>query len=660
MTIERIERQPVDDDRTKALRELFPEVLADGRVNVDRLRELLEGAADESSDEHYGLNWPGKQAARKQAAKAPNGTLRPAPGEGFAESTTRNLLIVGDNLECLRQLQKSYAGRIKLIYIDPPYNTGSDFIYKDDFADPVGAYLEATGQADLTGLLTSNPRSGGRFHSRWLSMMLPRLLLARTLLSEEGLIAVSIDDHEVHALRLLLDEVFGEENFLAQIIWHNEGHTDNQYDIKVTHEYIVLYARDMDRLELGYIVDPNTRAESNLWKGFAENSITKNGPGNPASEVCLPIGFPCAISNLDLPASGVSEKFFRAVQANNRVISRELTKKFDAEYPVRLDPMKVRDGALVEPCRVYSGWGNRDKLVEFIHGGCAPLSDASGASMKFYLSKKGVIYYRKDRPAARNIVSVWRNLGTTERMRADLERIGVHFSYPKPDELVQYLIRVAGVSHGHLVLDFFAGSGTTAEAVLKVNKEDGNERNFILVQLPEQTSRREHPTIADITKARLNSVAKTMTDGAQELPLLARAKSDVGFRVLYEDKSNVQRWIPYADTNPGTLVKLFRSHDGLVSGWKAENVLIEVMLLEGYPLDSTRAQSPDFLDNVVYVVEHASIPARLLVCLDSEIAEGTVEKLAEFEKDTFVCCEAALTDTIKMRVADTLHRVRTL
>lgn len=664
MTIERIERQAFEEESRRELRSLFPEVFADGQVNLTRLRELLEeGEAGvvEAGNEHYGLNWPGKQAARRQAAKSPTGTLRAGSGEGFAEATTHNLLIVGDNLEVLRLMQKSYAGQIKLIYIDPPYNTGRDQIYKDDFADPVAAYLEATGQSDFAGLLTSNPRSGGRFHSRWLSMMLPRLLLARSLLTEDGLIAVSIDDHEAPGLRLLLDEVFGEENFVAQIVWNTEGHTDNQYDIKVTHEYIVLYARAADTVDLGYVVDPNTRAESNLWKGFAENSITKNGPGNPASEVCLPVGFPCVVSKLDLPPTTVPEQFFRAVQDNKRVISRELTKRFGAEYPIRLDRMRVRDGALVAPCRVFSGWANRNKLVEFINGGCTPLIEPGGATMTFRLSQHGVIYYRKDRPAARNIVSVWRNLGTTERMRSELERIGIKFQYPKPEDLVKHLIRVAGVGDREIVLDFFAGSGTTAEAVLKANKEDGCNRRFILVQLPEQARADETETIANITKARLHAAAKSLTEAPSvPLPFEPGATQDVGFRVLYEGKSNVHRWTAYEAGDVGTLPGLFRSHDGLVPGWTAENLLIEVMLLEGYPLDAARTQSPDFLENVVYVVEHANIPSRLLVCLESEIAEGTVEKLGEFKKDTFVCCDAALTDTIKTRIADALHRVKTL
>ncbi|MFM7204552.1 MAG: site-specific DNA-methyltransferase, partial [Myxococcota bacterium] len=222
MSIEKLDRPPVDQERLETLRALFPEVMSDGRVNLERLRELLEGQTEElaAGDAHYGLSWPGRDGARRAASKPASGSLLAAPGEGCDESSTQNLFIVGDNLEVLRMLQKGYANRVKLIYIDPPYNTGSDFIYKDNFADPVNTYLEATRQADFTGLLTSNPRSSGRYHSSWLSMLYPRLTLARNLLrQDDGVIFVSIDDHEVHNLRLLMDEVFGAENFIASIIW---------------------------------------------------------------------------------------------------------------------------------------------------------------------------------------------------------------------------------------------------------------------------------------------------------------------------------------------------------------------------------------------------------------------------------------------------------
>lgn len=198
-------------ERLEALEQAVPEAFADGKVNWDRLREVLgENLEDEGREEYFGLNWPGKREARKRAAIPSRGTLVPAPGEGVNEDTTEHLFIEGDNLEVLKLLQKSYAGRIKMIYIDPPYNTGNDFIYNDNFTDPLQAYLEYTGATGESGeLLTTNTRADGRFHSKWLNMMYPRLILARQLLREDGVIFVSIDDNEVHHLRQIMNEIFG-------------------------------------------------------------------------------------------------------------------------------------------------------------------------------------------------------------------------------------------------------------------------------------------------------------------------------------------------------------------------------------------------------------------------------------------------------------------
>jgi adenine-specific DNA-methyltransferase len=549
MKPEKIERRPSSEERLEVLRDLFPEVFTDGRVAVDRLKDLLEsGVIDTPASEHYGLNWPGKQQARRRAHQAPQATLRPVQNAGVDEATTHNAVVIGDNLQVLLTLRKSYANSVKLVYIDPPYNTGKDLIYKDDFSDPVEAFLEATQQADVGGLLVSNPKSGGRFHSRWLSMMLPRLSLAHALLADDGLLAVSIDDNEVHTLRLLLDEVFGERNFVGQVVWHTEGHTDNQYDIKVTHEYILLYARDVEQAALGAVVDPNTRAESNLWKGYAENSITKNGPANPVSEVVLPVGFPCNAESLDLPATAVPKAFFDAIDKNNRVITRELTSKYQVDYPVRLDAMKVRNGVLAAPCRVLSGWANKNKLVAFIKGDCKPMPEPEDSSLRFFLSERGVIYYRRDRGAARNIVSVWQKQGTTETARADLERIGIKFQYPKPVPLLQYLIRVANVGDEETVLDFFAGSGTTAEAVLRQNKEDGARRRFLLTQFPEPVgggivADPGLDTIDKITCERLRRVSKALkAEGV---------KGDLGFRVFKEDLPAVVNHLPSRNVGTG-------------------------------------------------------------------------------------------------------------
>lgn len=249
MKPEKIERRPSSKERLELLRDLFPEVFTDGRVAVDRLKELLEdGVSDGPADEHYALNWPGKQQARRLANQPPHVTLRPVPKAGVDEETTGNMVIVGDNLQVLLALQKSYASSIKLVYIDPPYNTGNDFIYKDTFAVDEELYLQETRQADLHGRLVSNPQTSGRFHSNWLSFMYPRLAVAQRLLREDGFIVVSIDDAEVANMRLLMNTIFGEENFIATLVWDRNRKNDAKY-FSVGHEYMLVYARNVGRLQ---------------------------------------------------------------------------------------------------------------------------------------------------------------------------------------------------------------------------------------------------------------------------------------------------------------------------------------------------------------------------------------------------------------------------
>jgi adenine-specific DNA-methyltransferase len=289
------------------LAQLFPNCVAealdaDGTVkrgiDFDQLRQELTGSIVEGPQERYQLNWPGKREALLTANAPIAKTLRPCREESVDFDTTQNLFIEGDNLDALKLLQETYLNKVKMIYIDPPYNTGNDFIYEDDFAENTNEFLKKSNQVDLDGRrLISNTLANGRFHSDWMSMIYQRLKLARNLLRDDGLIFISISDEEVCNLGKICDEIFGERNFIAKLIWNTEGHTDNQYDIKVNHEYILVYAKT-DTAKLGYVIDPNTRQESNLWKGFAENSITKNGPANPPSEITLPKGFPCLAENL--------------------------------------------------------------------------------------------------------------------------------------------------------------------------------------------------------------------------------------------------------------------------------------------------------------------------------------------------------------------------
>ena len=608
------------------LKVLFPEAFTEGKVDFDVLKQLLGGAVDER-EEKYGLNWHGKRQARQLALTPSTGTLRPCPEESVDWDTTQNLMIEGDNLEVLKLLQKSYAGKVKLIYIDPPYNTGKDFVYPDNYRDNIRNYLELTGQLDGENRkLSSNTEASGRFHTDWLNMMYPRLKVARNLLRDDGVIFVSIDDHEASSLRRLFDEIFGEENFIAQFVWNTEGHTDNQFDVKANHEYVLLFAKNSHAVRLGHVVDPNTREESNLWKGFAENSITKNGPENPLSEVLLPIGFPSTSEGFELQRTDVAEEFFTEIDRQG-YISRAQTKRYAVTYPIRLDAMSVRTGTLASPCRVVSGWANLNKLQAFIQNGFQPIDD-NGDKLSFYLSGKGVIYYRRDRETARNILSVFRGMGTTEKMRSELEQLGIPFRYPKPKELIKYIVQI-GAESGGIVLDFFAGSGSTAHAAMLQNVADGEQRPYILIQLPEplepETGNQrggvqlcdqlgKPRNLAEMLKERLR---RTKTQIEQQR---SSATSDLGFRVFKLDSSNIRAWEPDREALDATLLE---SIDHLKPGRSEKDILYEVLLKLGLDLCV-----PMETRTITGKSVHSIGAGTLIACLDERIDRDDVEPLA--------------------------------
>lgn len=363
-----------------------------------------------------------------------------------------NLIIKGNNLIALHSLKERYAGKVKLIYIDPPYNTGNDsFKYNDRFN-----------------------------RSTWLTFMKNRLEIAKELLSDDGVIFISCDDNEQAYLKILADNIFNESNFIQNFIWYTEGHTDNQEDITHVHEYILCYSKNKSLVTINNIVDPNTKEDSKILRDFAENSITKNGDKNPPSYVVLPKGFPCEIDNLALSPSENNSAFIQEA-IENKYISRDLTKKYNMSYPVRVNEMTVVNGVLTKDCKVFSGWMNLNKLKNFIDNGCQSIIENDGSSIRFFLSKNGVIYYRREGRKPHYVQSVLRNMGTTETNKYLLENIGVDFSFPKPYQLITYLISLFSTKNS-IILDYHAGSGTTGHAVNWLNKEDGGQRKFILIE----------------------------------------------------------------------------------------------------------------------------------------------------------------------------------
>jgi adenine-specific DNA-methyltransferase len=485
------------------LQSLFPEVFAEGKVQFDVLKQLLGGAVDES-EEKYGLNWHGKRRARQIALTPSTGTLRPCPDESVDWATTRNLMIEGDNLEVLKLLQKSYASKVKLIYIDPPYNTGKDFVYPDAFKDSIKNYFQLTGQVEDGLKLTANVEGGGRFHTEWLCMMYPRIKLARNLLRQDGLLFVSIDDSEVHNLRHLLGEIFGEENFIANVIWQKKYTRANDAQFfSDNHDHILVFAKNKDVASLSLqprnddqisaYINPDNHPKG-PWKATPLHAKS----GSNTSKYTFKNGVEWA------PPTGTYRRF-----------SDETMAGMDAGNEIWFGP----DGK-------------------------------STPSRKSFLS---------DVKAGVTPVTIWPHdeVGHTHEANNELKGLlgqGI-FDNPKPTRLIRRMIELAAADKdsSSIVLDFFAGSGTTGHAVMAQNALDGGNRRFILIQLPEplSPSKKEQAAaaelcdklgkprnIAELTKERLRRSGKEL--GKDSLLLAERG----GFRSFKLDSSNIRAWNP--------------------------------------------------------------------------------------------------------------------
>jgi adenine-specific DNA-methyltransferase len=592
-------------ENIERLKELFPEAFTEGQIDFDVLKQLLGGAVDER-EEKYGLNWHGKRRARQLALTPSIGTLLPCPEESVDWDMTQNLMIEGDNLEVLKLLQKSYAGKVKLIYIDPPYNTGKDFVYPDDYRDNIGNYLRLTGQIDGEGgKVTSNTEASGRFHTNWLNMMYPRLMLARNLLSPDGAICISIDDHEVHHLRSMCDDIFGSENQLAQFVWRTDGNFDNQAKVKSCHEYILMYARREELFSPPPVVDPAVRTDSKLYRDEIRNTIVKNGPRNPVSEVELPRGFP-------------------AERPDDTIAARS-----DA-WPHYHSPAIIEGGQLKEPVKVSSGWSSKELLLEFIANNCRPVPDGKGQDTRFVISATGAIEgIKRRRPDQSHVVSVISGVGGAQKATAELEQLGVPFEdYPKPTALLRYLLRMnQGTSF--TVLDFFAGSGAMGHAVLAQNAADGGTRRTILVQLPQPldanipqqkaaaafcTKQGRPRVLTEVTKERLRRAAQHLR---QEQPM---ASGDLGFRVLKLETSNIRTWAPQSADVPEAI----RASVAHLQGSRTEaDILFELLLKVGLEL-TVPVEERTIAGKSV----HSVAAGTLMACLANEITNEEVEPLA--------------------------------
>lgn len=587
------------EDRLSQLRDLFPEAFPDGKLDLQTLRVVL-GASEGDRPERYLFTWAGKREAIRLLQLPTRATLTPSPDESIDFDTTQNLFIEGDNLEVLKLLYKPYFGRVKMIYIDPPYNTGHDFIYPDDFTDPLGSYLALTGQQDGEGnLLTSNPETSGRYHSTWLSMMYPRLFLARQLLRDDGVVFITIDDNEMCNLRLVMNEIFGEENFVATFAWQAKDTPGNDSkEIAATHNYVLCFKRS-SAFQAALL--PRTDEQLALYKNPDSDP---RGPWLPVvlirNEFRPRDYYPLVSPGGDeiWPPKGSSWRF-----------PRETIERFE------------REGRL--------WWGKEGK------------SKPTFVKLKHFLSetKPGVV------------PTTWwdyRFAGSTRHARAEIKGLfdGERgFDTPKPVQLIKRMLDLATSGQDNdIVLDFFAGSCTTAHAVLEQNRLDGGDRRFIMVQLPESTMQDEFPTIAAIGKERIRRViARMKAEALGKLDL--GGLEDLGFRVFKLAESNFRNWEGVAKSTPedyAAQMALFS--DLLVGEWRADNVIWEVALKEGFSLNARVAAVDGLTQNTVNQVFEPDRSRSFFICLDSQLHPETIKALPLAKDDLFVCRDAALTD----------------
>tara|TARA_R110002012_G_scaffold263456_1_gene446329 strand:- start:171725 stop:173647 length:1923 start_codon:yes stop_codon:yes gene_type:complete len=559
--------------KLQEFKQLFPEVFAEGKVDWEKLKATL-GEDINFSNERYVLNWAGKSDAFKVLQAPTSKTLIPAKDESVNFDDTENIFIEGENLEVLKVLQKSYFGKVKMIYIDPPYNTGNDhFIYADKFSETKENYEKRVGDKDEEGYMTKdgmfkkNSKENGQYHSNWLNMMYPRLFLAKNLLTQDGIIFISIGDDEIANLLNLANEVFGEENKLATFVWRSDGNIDNQAKVKYCHEYILAYVKNLEVFPHPEVIDPNIDESSKLFKEEIRNTIIKNGVKNPLQKVIIPKGFP----------------------AN---FEKGIIDKSNVNYPKYSNNLEVENFKLKNPVLAESGWSSKRQLELFIESGFNTVLDTKNQDVAFELTENGAIETVKKRKENQShVISFINNVGTTQSMSSYLNDKDLFFDYPKPVGMINYLISMIN-DDDFIILDFFAGSGTTAHSVLDLNR-DGKKRKFILVQLDEKTDENSrakkvgYDTISAMTVDRIKMNISEIQNENEISGKLFEKSQDLGFKVLKLSDSNFKQWQQIKNKDAKALedqMKLFINP--VAENATIENMVYELMLKSGKDLNS--------------------------------------------------------------------------
>ncbi len=623
----------MNEERLNTLRELFPDWFTqEGHLDINEVKKAVNPDGVEET-ERYEFRWFGKSAAKRNAFTPTRATLHYDAERSVNAETTNNIIIEGENLEVLKILSSSYRGRIKCIYIDPPYNADALTAYNDNFAQDKKQYTETVPE--------------GRIHSVWMSDIYARLLQARSLLTSDGIIFISINDKEVTHLKKICDEVFFPSNFIAQFVWGTDGNFDNQAKIKTCHEYILLYAKNASEFDFPHLVDPNITDKSKLNNAQIRNTIVKNGPKNPVQKVILKAGFPCEFKSGVIPAR-------------------------QNQWPHFSEDIVVDNYKVVNDVEIESGWAARGQFDAFMNeeNNWKPVKDTKGQDTTFVLLESGTIECVKDRGFKSHVISLLQNFGGTQSATSELSALGIYgFDYPKPTKLIEYLIRMNNCDDC-IILDFFAGSGTTGHAVVNCNLQDvGGKRKFILVQFPEAISAKHaaakhgYKKISDQTIARNKAVydkIKASYEGKLITPEDQQQLDQLGFKVFTLSKSSFPRvdFAPDPDKNEEENLALFQEYvaqkeQQLTLAFNEDELITEILIKQGFMLTYKLEAQSQFTQNKVYKATDGVKTA--FITVDSQLYDETVDYFMQHTDIKFICIERALDTTKKFNLKNNMQ-----
>lgn len=640
-----IQSPDMNAERLKTLRQLFPDWFTqEGYLDVNEVKKAVNPESVDET-ERYEFRWFGKSKAKRNAFMPTRATLHYDAVRSVNAETTENIIIEGENLEVLKVLTAGYRGKVNCIYIDPPYNADALTSYNDNFKQERKKYWEESGISENGIVVDSNTVPEGRKHSVWMSDIYSRLLCARTLLSEDGIIMISINDKEFTHLNKICEEIFLPENFIAQFVWVTDGNFDNQAKIKNCHEYVLLYAKNANLFDFPNLVDPNVKDTSKLNNEFIRNTIVKNGPKNPIQTVTLKAGFPAEFKEGELKAQSIHWPHFE-----KNII--------------------VRDFKVLEDVEVTSGWAARGQFDDFMtpSNNWQPVKDTKEQSCRFVLTNSGGIDCIKHRGIKSHVKSVLQGLGGTQNATSELESLGIYgFDYPKPTQLIEYLIQMNNNSDG-IVLDFYGGSGTTGNAVYNLNMKNGN-RKFILVQfpaaIPEDHKAQQYgfKKISDQTIARNKAITEKIQksyEGKLITPEDQQQLNQLGFKVYTLSKSSFPRtdFAPNPEKTDAENLELFNEYvkekeKQLTLGFDADDLMTEILIQQGFMLTFKLEQQKQFNDNTVYLATDGNKTA--YICVDCELKDSTVDYFMEYTDIRFICIERALDSTKKFNLKNKMQ-----